>query len=98
MTDDYKRNGTTTLFAASEVDQGKLVGQCFARHRNREFLKFLRRLDQEFPGEIPLHLVMDNYGTHKHPNVQAWLKKHPRVLPHYVPTELQLVKSGGAVV
>jgi transposase len=86
MTHDYKRNGTTTLFAALEVAQGKVVGPCFARHRNREFLKFLRRLDQEFPGEIPLHLVMDNYGTHKHPKVQAWLKKHPRFLPHYVPT------------
>jgi transposase len=86
MTHDYKRNGTTTLFAALEVAQGKVVGQCFARHRNREFLKFLRRLDQEFPGDIPLHLVMDNYGTHKHPNVRAWLKKHPRFLPHFVPT------------
>src|SRR5438309_1007461 len=86
MTHDYKRNGTTTLLAALEVAQGKVVGQCFARHRNREFLKFLRRLDQEFPGDIPLHLVMDNYGTHKHPKVQAWLKKHPRFLPHYVPT------------
>jgi transposase len=86
MTHDYKRNGTTTLFAALEVAQGKVVGQCFARHRNREFLKFLRRLDQEFPGDIPLHLVMDNYGTHKHPKVQAWLKKHPRFLPHFVPT------------
>src|SRR5437660_2297953 len=86
MTHDYKRNGTTTLFAALELAQGKVVGQCFARHRNREFLKFLRRLDQEFPGDIPLHLVMDNYGTHKHPKVQAWLKKHPRFLPHYVPT------------
>src|ERR1700723_540977 len=84
MTQDYKRNGTNTLFAALEVAQGKVVGQCFARHRNREFLKFLRRLDQEFPGDIPLHLVMDNYGTHKHPNVQAWLKKHPRFQPHYV--------------
>src|SRR5712672_2964261 len=86
MTHDYKRHGTTTLFAALELAQGKVVGQCYARHRNREFLKFLRRLDQEFPGDIPLHLVMDNYGTHKHPNVQAWLKKHPRFLPHYVPT------------
>jgi transposase len=86
MTHDYKRNGTTTLFAALEVAQGKVVGQCFARHRNREFLKFLRCLDQEFPGDIALHLVMDNYGTHKHPNVQAWLKKHPRFIPHFVPT------------
>ena len=86
MTHDYKRNGTTTLFAALEVAQGKVVGQCFARHRNQEFLKFLRRLDQEFPGAVRLHLVMDNYGTHKHPNVQAWLKKHPRFVTHFVPT------------
>ena len=86
MTHDYKRNGTTTLFAALEVAQGKVVGQCFTRHRNQEFLKFLRRLDQEFPGAMRLHLVMDNYGTHKHPNVQAWLKKHPRFVIHFVPT------------
>ena len=86
MTHDYKRNGTTTLFAALEVAQGKIVGQCFTRHRNQEFLKFLRHLDKEFPGDTPLHLVMDNYGTHKHPNVQAWLKKHARFVPHFVPT------------
>jgi transposase len=86
MTHDYKRNGTTTLFAALEVAQGKVVGQCFARHRNQEFLKFLRRLDREFPGDVQLHLVMDNYGTHKHPNVQAWLKKHARFVSHFVPT------------
>jgi len=86
MTHDYKRNGTTTLFAALEVLQGKVVGQCYKRHRHQEFLKFLRRLDQEFPGQTPLHLVMDNYGTHKHPKVQAWLKGHPRFLPHFVPT------------
>jgi transposase len=86
MTHDYKRNGTTTLFAALEVLQGRVVGQCFERHRHQEFLRFLRRLDQEFPGEIPLHLVMDNYGTHKHPRVQAWLKRHPRFVPHFVPT------------
>lgn len=86
MTHDYKRNGTTTLFAALEVLQGKVVGQCYKRHRHQEFLKFLRRLDQEFPGQTPLHLVMDNYGTHKHPKVRAWLKGHPRFLPHFVPT------------
>ena len=86
MTHDYKRNGTTTLFAALEVLQGKVVGQCYERHRHQEFLKFLRRLDQEFPGEMPLHLVMDNYGTHKHPRVQAWLKRNPRFIPHFVPT------------
>ena len=86
MTHDYKRNGTTCLFAALEVLQGKVIGQCFTRHRHQEFLKFLRRLDAEFPGQIALHLVMDNYGTHKHPNVQKWLKRHPRFVPHFVPT------------
>jgi transposase len=86
MTHDYKRNGTTTLFAALEVLQGKVIGQCYERHRHQEFLRFLRRLDQEFPGKTPLHLVMDNYGTHKHPKVEAWLKHHPRFIPHFVPT------------
>lgn len=86
MTHDYKRNGTTCLFAALELLQGKVIGQCYARHRNQEFLKFLRRLDQEFPGDVPLHLVMDNYGTHRHPNVTAWLKRHPRFTFHFTPT------------
>jgi transposase len=86
MTHDYKRNGTTTLFAALEVLQGRVIGQCYERHRHQEFLKFLRRLDQEFPGGTPLHLVMDNYGTHTHPRVQAWLTRHPRFTPHFVPT------------
>jgi transposase len=86
MTHDYKRNGTTTLFAALEVLQGKVIGQCYQRHRHQEFLKFLRTLDQEFPGKVPLHLVMDNYGTHKHENVRNWLKRHPRFVLHFVPT------------
>ncbi len=86
MTHDYKRNGTTSLFAALEVLQGKVIGECYERHRHQEFLKFLRRLDQEFPGEIRLHLVMDNYGTHKHPRVQAWMTRHPRFITHFVPT------------
>src|SRR5712671_3055902 len=86
MTHDYKRNGTTTLFAALEVAQGKVVGQCYARHRHQEFLKFLRRLDAEFAGEVNLHVVMDNYGTHKHPRVKRWLKRHTRFIPHFVPT------------
>jgi transposase len=86
MTHDYKRNGTTTLFAALEVLEGRVVGQCYERHRHQEFLKFLRRLDQEFPGAVPLHLVLDNYGTHKHPKVRTWLKRHPRFIPHFVPT------------
>ena len=86
MTHDYKRNGTTTLFAALEVLQGRVIGQCYERHRHQEFLKFLRQLDAEFPGDIPLHLVMDSYGTHKHPRTKAWLNRHPRFIVHFVPT------------
>ena len=86
MTHDYKRNGTTTLFAALDLLQGKVIGDFHKRHRNQEFLKFLRRIDREFAGEKTLHLVMDNYGTHGHPNVKAWLSKHPRLVIHYVPT------------
>jgi transposase len=86
MTHDYKRNGTTTLFAALETLQGKVIGRCYQRHRHQEFLKFLRTIDEEFPGDVPLHLVMDNYGTHKHQRVQSWLKRHPRFVLHFVPT------------
>ncbi len=86
MTHDYKRNGTTTLFAALQVLNGKVIGECHGRHRHQEWRKFLRRLDAEFPPELKLHLVMDNYGTHKEPHVQAWLKKHPRFVCHFVPT------------
>ena len=86
MTHDYKRNGTTTLFAALELLQGKVIGDCYKRHRHQEFLKFLRRIDREFPGKIPLHLVIDNYGTHGTPEVKTWLKKHRRFVIHYVPT------------
>lgn len=86
MTHDYKRNGTTTLFAALELAQGKVVGECYQRHRHQEFLKFLRRLDREFPDTVSLHLVMDNYGTHKKQEVRSWLKKHPRFVLHFVPT------------
>jgi len=85
-THDYVRHGTTTLFAALEVAQGQVVGQCYPRHRHQEFLKFLKELDGEFPGEVELHLVMDNYGTHKHPQVVRWLQKHPRFKPHFIPT------------
>jgi len=86
MTHDYKRNGTTTLFAALETLQGQVIGRCYQRHRHQEFLKFLRTLEEEFPGEVPLHLVMDNYGTHKHARVRSWLKRHPRFVMHFVPT------------
>jgi transposase len=86
MTHDYKRNGTTTLFAALSLLDGKVIGQCHSRHRHQEFLKFLRQLDREFPGKQELHLVLDNYGTHKTPEVQACLKKHKRFVPHFIPT------------
>ena len=86
MTHDYKRHGTTALFAALDVLAGRVIGDCYKRHRHQEFLKFLRRIDREFPGKAPLHLVMDNYGTHGTPEVKAWLNRHPRFVVHYVPT------------
>jgi transposase len=85
FTHDYKRNGTTTLFAALNMLDGKVIGQCQARHRHQEWLKFLRRLDHEFPVELTLHVVLDNYGTHKAPAVTAWLAKHPRFVCHFIP-------------
>jgi len=86
LTHDYKRNGTTTLFAALDVLKGKVIGDCQKRHRHQEFLKFLRRIDREFPWKTPLHLVIDNYGTHGTVEVKAWLKKHSRFVLHRVPT------------
>jgi transposase len=86
MTHDYKRNGTTTLFAALDVLTGKVIGQCLPRHRHEEFLKFLRKVDRETPKGLQLHLICDNYATHKHPDVKAWLAKHPRVHMHFTPT------------
>ena len=86
LTHDYQRNGTTTLLAALSVLDGKVVGQCQSRHRHQEFLKFLRRLDREFAGKQGLHLILDNYGTHKTPQVQAWLKQHRRFVLHFIPT------------
>ena len=86
MTHDYKRHGTTTLFAALNVLEGTVIGQCVPRHRHQEFLAFLRRLDRDFPKELDLHLILDNYGTHKHPVVRAWLEQHPRFVLHFTPT------------
>ena len=86
FTHDYVRHGTTTLFAALEILEGKVIGQCFPRHRHQEFLRFLRRLDDEFPENLKLHLVLDNYGTHKHPKVEAWLQRHPRFTVHFIST------------
>jgi transposase len=86
MTHDYKRNGTTTLFAALDVAKGHLIGQCMPRHRHQEFIKFLKQIDAETPPELDLHLIVDNYATHKHPNVQKWLKRHRRFHMHFIPT------------
>lgn len=86
MTHDYKRNGTTTLFAALELAQGRLIGTCMKQHRHQEWLKFLRLIDRETPSDRDLHLIVDNYATHKHPNVNKWLNKHPRFHIHFTPT------------
>ena len=86
MTHDYKRNGTTTLFAALDVLTGSVIGQCLPRHRHVEFLKFLRTIDREVPKGLQIHLILDNYATHKHANVKAWLAKHPRFHLHFTPT------------
>ncbi len=85
-THDYKRHGTTTLFAALQVVEGRVIGECYPRHRHQEFLKFLRRLDREFPGAVTLHLILDNYGTHGHATVRRWLARHPRFVLHFIPT------------
>jgi transposase len=86
MTHDYKRNGTTTLFAALDVLTGTVIGQCLPRHRHEEFLKFLRTIDREVPKGLQIHLILDNYSTHKHANVTKWLAKHPRFVLHFTPT------------
>jgi putative transposase len=85
-THDYERNGTTTLFAALDTLTGKVIGQCHARHRSTEFRKFLDRIDASVPAEIDVHVVLDNYATHKTPAIKAWLAKRPRFHLHFTPT------------
>src|SRR5487761_1767506 len=86
MTHDYKRHGTTTLFAALNMLDGTVIGECMPRHRHGEFLRFLKRIDRETPAELDLHLIVDNYATHKTPRVKRWLKAHPRFNLHFTPT------------
>lgn len=86
MTHDYKRNGTTCLFAALNFLEGKVIGSCFPRHRHNEFLRFLRTVDRQVPRKLDIHAILDNYGTHKHPQVRSWLANHPRFHLHFVPT------------
>jgi len=86
MTHDYQRNGTTTLFAALELAEGRLIGTCMPRHRHQEWIKFLNLIDRETPADLDLHLVVDNYATHKHPKVKRWLSRHRRFHMHFIPT------------
>jgi transposase len=86
MTHDYKRHGTTTLFAALNVATGKVIGECLPRHRAKEFLMFLKKIDRDTLPCLNLHLIVDNYGTHKTPAVNRWLKRHPRFKLHFTPT------------
>ena len=101
MTHDYKRHGTTTLFAALDVATGKVIGSCMKRHRHQEFLRFLRDIDRDTAKRLDLHLIVDNYATHKHPKVKAWLAKHPRFHLHFTPTSaswLNLVERFFALI
>jgi hypothetical protein len=86
MTHDYKRNGTTTLFAALDVLDGKVIGRCMQRHRHQEFIRFLNAIEAEVPVGKIIHVILDNYGPHKHPKTRAWLSRHPRFVFHYTPT------------
>ena len=86
MTHDYVRNGTTTLFAALNVLEGRVIGRCMQHHRHQEFIRFLNTVDAEVPAANQVHAIMDNYATHKHPKVIAWLERHPRWVFHFTPT------------
>jgi transposase len=86
MTHDYKRHGTTTLFAALSMLDGQVIGECMPRHRHQEFIRFLNTIDSETPAELDLHIIVDNYATHKHPRVKSWLRRHPRFHLHFIPT------------
>ena len=86
QTHDYERHGTTTLFAALNVLEGTVIGECQQRHRHQEFLNFLVRIDQSVDAELAIHLILENYGTHKHPEVTKWLAAHPRYHVHFTPT------------
>jgi hypothetical protein len=86
MTHDYKRHGTTTLFAALDVLEGKVVGRCMQRHRHQEFIRFLNAVERQVPAGKDVHAILDNYATHKHPKVREWLARHPRWTFHFTPT------------
>src|ERR1700730_9227073 len=95
MTHDYKRNGTTTLSALDVLDV-KVIGQCMARHRHQEFIRFLNKINRETAAGREHHLIVDNYGTHKHPRVRAWLERHPRFHFHFTPTSASWRSKGSS--
>ena len=86
MTHDYKRHGTTTLFAALDVLEGKVIGRCMQRHRHQEFIRFLNTIEADVPAGKVVHVILDNYAAHKHPKVRVWLDRHPRFVFHFTPT------------
>jgi len=93
MTHDYKRNGTTTLFAALNVLDGSVIGRCMQRHRHQEFIRFLNAVEAEMPPSKQVHVVLDNYATHKHPKVVEWLGRHPRFTFHFTPTSASWINA-----
>jgi transposase len=93
MTHDYKRNGTTTLFAALNVLEGSVIGRCMQRHRHQEFIRFLNAIEAEVPAGKLVHVILDNYAAHKHPNVLKWLARHPRFIFHFTPTSASWINA-----
>ena len=93
MTHDYKRHGTTTLFAAFDVLEGKVIGRCMQRHRHQEFIRFLNAVEREVPSDKSVHAILDNYATHKHPKVVEWLARHPRWTFHFTPTSASWINA-----
>jgi transposase len=93
MTHDYKRNGTTTLFAALNVLEGSVIGRCMQRHRHQEFIRFLNAIENEVPAGKLVHVILDNYAAHKHPNVLKWLARHPRFTFHFTPTSASWINA-----
>jgi len=94
MTHDYKRNGTTTLFAAFDVLEGKVIGRCMQKHRHQEFIRFLNQIEAQVPAKKAVHVILDNYATHKHPKVRKWLDRHPRFTFHFTPTSSYRGRDG----
>jgi transposase len=93
MTHDYKRHGTTTLFAAFDVLEGRVIGRCMQRHRHQEFIRFLNQIEAQVPAKKAVHVILDNYATHKHPKVRKWLDRHPRFTFHFTPTSASWVNA-----